>query len=168
MKGFTLVEVLVVLGLLLAVVLIAVFTFFSSSPNTVLRAAVEQVASDVRLAQDLAMSERVRYSILFTAGSATYHLRKWDSGTSAWVAATGTETPSSLPNSTAVQSVADITAGTIIFDSLGSPYEGAGTGAPLVGSGAGGLDHIVISSGKVGRTGDVAITPGTGMVEVAW
>ena len=166
MKGFTLVEVLVTLGLLLAMALIAVFTFFSSSPVTQLRAAVEQVAGDVRMAQDLAVSERTRYSILFTAGSPSYTLQKWDTATSAWIAVSGTEAPPSLPSSTVVQSVADITAGILSFDSMGAPYEGAGTGTPLVGTGAGGLDHIIISSGKAGRTGEVTITPGTGMVEI--
>jgi len=168
LKGFTLVEVLVTIGLLLTIALVVVFTLYSSSPNTQLRAAVEQVAGDVRLAQDLAISERARYSILFTAGSAAYALRKWDVGTSAWIAASGTQTPASLPDSTTVQSVVDLTAGTLIFDSMGAPYEGTGTGSPLVGSGAGGLDHIVISSGKIGRTGEVTITPGPGTVEVSW
>ncbi|MFV2081676.1 MAG: prepilin-type N-terminal cleavage/methylation domain-containing protein [bacterium] len=165
MKGFTLIELLATIGLVLVLALIVYSTFYATSPSIVLRAAVEQVAGDVRLAQDLAISERARYRITFSAGSSSYILGKRDPSTGTWGAATGTQTPSPLPDDVLVQSVADLTDGILIFNSLGAPYEGTGAGVPLSGSGVGGLDHIVLRNSKSGRTGDVTVSPGTGRVD---
>ncbi len=165
LKGFTLIELLATIGLVLVLALIVYSTFYATSPSIVLRAAVEQVAGDVRLAQDLAISERARYRITFSAGSSSYILGKRDPSTGTWGAATGTQTPSPLPDDVLVQSVADLTDGILIFNSLGAPYEGTGAGVPLSGSGVGGLDHIVLRNSKSGRTGDVTVSPGTGRVD---
>ncbi len=168
MKGFTLIELLATIGLLLVLGLIVYSTFYASSPATVLRAAVEQVAGDVRLAQDLAISERARYRITFSAGSSSYTLEKRDPSTGTWGGATGTQTPSPLPDEVVVQSVVDLTDSILVFNSLGAPYEGTGAGVPLAGSGTGGLDHIVLRNSKSGRTGEVTVSPGTGRVDRTW
>lgn len=168
MKGFTLVELLATIGLLLVLSLVVYSTFFAKSPATVLRAAVEQVTSDVRLAQDLAITERARYRLTFTAGSSSYTLQKRDPSTGTWGGATGTQSPSPLPDEVVVQSVTDLTDGILGFNSLGAPYEGTGAGVPLTGSGTGGLDHIVLRNSKSGKTGQVSVSPGTGRASRTW
>jgi prepilin-type N-terminal cleavage/methylation domain-containing protein len=165
LRGFTLVELLVTIGLLLTLTLIVTITYFASSPMTLLRGAAEQVAGDVRLARDLAVSEHARYRLAFAAGSASYSLQKRITASGTWEDATGTHQVRSLPDGARIQSVGDLDGGFVIFDSLGAPYEGAGMGTALVGSGAGGVDHIVIVSDDAGKTVDVTVSPGSGRVE---
>ena len=167
MRGFTLVELLVTIGLLLTMTLIIYTTYFASSPMTILRGAVEQVAGDVRLARDLAVSEGARYRVAFTAGSSTYTLQKRDPVSGTWNSATGTHLPSPLPDGVRIQTAGDLDGGYVIFDSIGAPYEGAGAGTALVGSGGSGLDHIVIESVDSGRTVDVTVAPASGRVDVS-
>lgn len=166
MRGFTLIELLVSIGLLLTLSLVVYSTFYASSPRTILRGAVEQVAGDVRLARDLAVSERARYRVVFSAGSATYTLQKRDPVSGTWTNSAGTQQASPLPDGFLIQSAGDLDGGYIIFDSIGAPYEGAGAGTALVGSGSGGVDHIVIVSDDSGRTADVTVAPGSGRVDI--
>ena len=166
MRGFTLVELLVAIGLLLTMALVVNTTFFATSPRTILRGATEQVAGDVRLARDLSVSEHARYRILFTGGSGAYSLQKRDPLSGAWADAVGTQQARPLPEGTRIQSVDDLDGGIIIFDSLGAPHEGSGTGSVLVGSGAGGVDHITLVSDDSGRTADVTIAPGSGRIDI--
>lgn len=154
--------------LIAAMALFAYTNYYSSSSATLLRGSVERVASDVRLARDLAVSEGARFRVLFSAGSSNYTIEQYDVVAGTWSAATGTEQPGGLPAGILIQDIAELGGGVIIFDSLGRPYEGAGAGSALVGSGSGGLDHIVIADNRSGRTGNVSISPGSGLVGIVW
>ncbi|MDI6799082.1 MAG: type II secretion system protein [Actinomycetota bacterium] len=73
-KGFSLVEfmlVIVILGLLVAVA-VPVWDAFVSGSN--LKAAVRQVATDIRDIQGEAMAELKYYGIVFDEGLNTYHI----------------------------------------------------------------------------------------------
>lgn len=168
MKGFTLIELLVTVGLLLGLGLVVYSSFFATSPATVLRAAVEQVAGDIRAAQDLAISQRARHRIVFSAGSSAYTLEKRDPVAGTWGPVPGYLDLTALPDEVIVQSVADLSGGILLFDSLGAPYESTGSGVPLSGSGVGGLDHIILKNTKSQRTGEVTVSPGTGRVVRNW
>jgi len=158
----------VTIGLLLGLGLVVYSSFFATSPATVLMAAVEQVAGDIRSAQDLAISQRARHRIVFSAGSSTYILEKRDPSAGTWGPVPGYLDLTALPDDVIVQSVSDLTGGILIFDSLGSPFESTGAGVPLTGSGAGSLDHIVLKNNKSQKTGEVTVNPGTGRVERNW
>lgn len=166
LRGFTLIEILVTLGLILALSLFVYTSFYATSSRTILTGAAEQIAGDVRLARDLAVSERARYRLSFSPGSAIYSLEKLDPVSGLWGSATGTDLPGPLPAGTRVQSVADINGGYLIYSSMGAPFEGTGTGTTLVGSGTGGVDHIVVVSDGSGRTLDVTVAPGSGRVDI--
>ena len=166
LKGFTLVELLVTIGLLLTMTLIVFVTLFASSPMLSLRGAAEQVVGDVRLARDLSVSEHSRYRVLFTAGSNIYSLQKLDPLSGVWADAEGTQQARPLPEGIRVQSVDDLDGGVIIFDSLGAPYEGSGSGTSLVGSGTDSMDYVVLEITDSGKTADVIIAPGSGRVDI--
>jgi type II secretory pathway pseudopilin PulG len=168
MRGFTLVELLLTAALLLGLTVFAVSTLYRSTPAMQVRAAVGQVAGDLRLAQNLAVTERTRYRLVFTVGASSYSLQKRDPASGSWVAPSGVQAPAPLPDGVTVTSLTSITDGTLTFDSLGAPYEGAAGTAPLVGGGSGGVDHIVLGSAGGGATGEVTVAPGAGRVDASW
>ena len=165
-RGFTLFEIVVAIGLLLALSLIVMTTFFASSPTTVLMGALEQVAGDIRLARDLSVSEHTRYRLVFSAGSDLYTLQKRNPVSGIWSDAAGTQQVELLPDGVRFQSITDLDAGTLLFDSLGAPYEGSGTGTALSGSGAGGVDHLGLVTDGTGRSAYVTIAPVSGRVDI--
>ncbi len=168
MRGFTLIELLLSMAVLAGLALIAISTLFQSSPATAVRAGAQQLASDIRLAQNLAATERTRYRVVFTPGSSVYLLQRRDPASGAWGAPSGVQAPGPLPEGVTVSSINALTDDTLVFDSLGAPWEGSTGGLPLTGSGAGGVDHVVLRSSKGSATGEVTVAPGAGRVDALW
>jgi prepilin-type N-terminal cleavage/methylation domain-containing protein len=168
MKGFTLVELLLSLAVLAGLTALAISTLFSSSPATAVRSGAEQLAADIRMAQNLAVTERARYRVVLAPGSSSYLLQRRDPVSGTWGAPPGVQTPDPLPDGVTVFSINTLTDDTVVFDSLGAPYEGAAGAVPLSGSGAGGMDRVVLRSARGTATAEVTIAPGAGRVDALW
>ncbi|OGC04938.1 hypothetical protein A2276_03170 [candidate division WOR-1 bacterium RIFOXYA12_FULL_43_27] len=76
-KGFTIIELAMVIALL-AIVAITVNIVFRGSGTHMLDAASQKIASDIRYAQNLAVSHRDWYGIRFNAGQNSYYLFHYD------------------------------------------------------------------------------------------
>jgi len=150
-QGFTLVEIIIVL-VLAAILAIGAM---ARLPNTTLTlgAQADQLASDIRLTQSMAMTRGQRFRINLNAG--TYQIVAQDGTANVVHPVTGTTGPVSL-NSTLTTTNAFI-----VFDGKGTPYIDAATpGTPLAGLGA----TITLTTDGQART--VTIQRETGRVQV--
>ena len=88
-KGFTLVELLVSVGILSLIAFISVPVYQSLIFNLDLSAATRLIASDLRYAQQLAVTTQDNYQVIFTTSSQSYRIKD---------AVTGTTTKTALIN----------------------------------------------------------------------
>ena len=77
-KGFTLLEALVVLTIIAVLLMIAKPMFSRIVVNTNLRAAAGALAEDMKLAKQRAVMENVKYSITFNISSNNYTMNNYD------------------------------------------------------------------------------------------
>jgi prepilin-type N-terminal cleavage/methylation domain-containing protein len=70
--GFTLVELLVTIGIALILMGIAVPRFYAALPGIRLASAARQVVTDLQLARMTAISQRVNQAVAFDTATATY------------------------------------------------------------------------------------------------
>ncbi len=84
-KGFTLVELLVTVALIMVMVLIAGPALQRHAINANLKSAARDIASDFMLLKERAVSENAEYQIDFDAANDNYEIKRWDTGTSAFV-----------------------------------------------------------------------------------
>lgn len=84
-KGFTLVELLITVALIVVMVLIAVPALQRHAINANLKSAARDIASDFMLLKERAISENTEYQIDFDAANDNYEIKRWDTGTSAFV-----------------------------------------------------------------------------------
>jgi len=84
-KGFTLIEVLIVIGILIILSSISISMFTAFQKNSNLREAAGALAEDIKLARQRAMAENVNYTITFNqtnnsytiqSGAGTYNVTK--------------------------------------------------------------------------------------------
>jgi len=84
-KGFTLVELMITVALIAIMALIAVPAFQRYAINANLKSAARDIASDFLLLKERAISGNTEYQIDFDAANDNYEIKKWDTGTSAFV-----------------------------------------------------------------------------------
>jgi prepilin-type N-terminal cleavage/methylation domain-containing protein len=160
-SGFTLVELVVVLIIAAIIGLLA----FPKSDNDqlVLAGQADQIASDIRYAQSLAMSQGItsgsRHGLLFTVGAspATYQFLS-AGGNTVPNPVTGA-TPPTLPNFVTA-GLTGLTQNLIAFDSKGVPYTDSNATLPLASPGA------TITLTLNGQTKQITVQPTTGRVLV--
>ncbi|MBI1911896.1 MAG: GspH/FimT family pseudopilin [Deltaproteobacteria bacterium] len=84
-KGFSLVELLVVLALMGAIFAIGIPAIVSQMSHLRLTRSVREVSSELQAARLKAIARNTKYRVDFTQGSPdTYRLATWNTGTGAW------------------------------------------------------------------------------------
>ncbi|MFA5047787.1 MAG: prepilin-type N-terminal cleavage/methylation domain-containing protein [Patescibacteria group bacterium] len=72
--GFTLIELIIVLSIILILTAISLPVYSSIQPNLDLNASIRQTTSDLRLAQQLAVTEQINYSVIFDVVDNSYSI----------------------------------------------------------------------------------------------
>ena len=80
-KGFSLIELLIAIGIIGILSTIAAFSWNRYVTNTNLRTATRDVASDIILLKARAVSESRQYRITFNVGANNYAVEQWNIGT---------------------------------------------------------------------------------------
>ena len=79
-RGFSLIELLTVLAIMAILAAIAVPTYRAIGPNLSLNAAARDMASDLRYAQQLSVTEQNIYSVVFNISQNSYQIKNSASG----------------------------------------------------------------------------------------
>lgn len=155
-RGFTLLELVVVLVL---AAIIAVLAFPKSGSDTMLLVGqAEQVASDIRYVQSLAMTQGQKHWILFNPSSSPVTYQFVNSGGVVPNPITNTA-PVSFPNYVSAALSANLSNNLIAFDGLGVPYSDTTGASPLTAQAS-------VSLAAAGTTKIVTIEAQTGRVAV--
>ena len=159
-KGFTLVEVIIVVAIIGITALLAV-PMISSGADFQIRAAGNIIAADLEYAKSLAIANQEKYSIVFNASNETYVMQDSDAVAVADPVRAGSTVSVDFANdgrfnSIDISSVSFDTTDTITFDYLGSPYNGSGS---ALSSGT-----ITLSAGSQSMT--ITVEPITGYVTI--
>ncbi len=162
-RGFTLIEIIVVVVILMIVALMAV-PMFSSAADIQLKAAANMVAADLEYAKSMAISHQQYYSVVFDSTTDSYEVQD-----SVGVVIPHPINPGNLvidfPSDSRLSQVVIVSADfdgsgdeTITFDYLGSPRSGSPPGTPLI------YGRISLEAGGFPMTIDVE--PITGYVTI--
>ena len=81
-QGFTLIEFLIITGIFVILVGIGIPTFRSYQPDLQLSGAARNLVSDLRYAQQLAITEQVKHGIYFIPPEKKYEIRRYGAATS--------------------------------------------------------------------------------------
>lgn len=119
-RGFTVVELITVVGIMMVVTAIATPSFYYWLPKYRLSAGARQIAADLQLARMKAISQNTSYRLRFTADD-TYEMQKNDGG---WAVAPGHGSVK-LPEGITVTNA--IFFNTSEFQSRGTANTGVGT-----------------------------------------
>jgi prepilin-type N-terminal cleavage/methylation domain-containing protein len=76
--GFTLIEILTVVGIIAIVATISFPVYQNMRPNITLNAAARDLATDMRYGQQLAVTEQIVYNIIFNTSASSYEIRNGD------------------------------------------------------------------------------------------
>ncbi len=162
-KGFTLVELIIVLVVLSIASMMAI-PMMSSASSSQLRSAANLIAADIEYAKSFAISRGQLCSVVFDEGNESYRILDKNGNLIEHPFKRGSDFIVEFKNDGRLQNV-DITAAsfdgetTISFDSLASPYSGAGLSTPM------NVGTISLSAG--GNTAKVNIEPVTGFVTIS-
>lgn len=115
-KAFTLIELLVVMAIISVMVGASFVALKLMSPSMKLLSTAQDVASDLRYAQQLAVTEQIKYGILFSTSTQSYQLLK-HSTTTAQVF------NKSLPGGITLSSVGGLTGSEALFNAYGAAQD---------------------------------------------
>lgn len=76
-NGFTLSEILVILGIVGILALIGVPSFKAYQPSLQLSGVVRELATDLRYAEQLAITEQIEHGIIFFPGASQYQIVRY-------------------------------------------------------------------------------------------
>lgn len=114
-KGFSLIELLVSAGILIAMTTISLPFIRQYQPNFRLDGASRDLATDLRLSQQLSIAEQIVYYLAISTSTRQYQLYR-----------TGSTTPFktyTLPNDISFDSVSGLTGDTVYFNAYGAVSE---------------------------------------------
>ncbi len=131
-RGFTVVELITVVGIMMVVTAIATPSFYYWLPKYRLSAGARQIAADLQLARMKAISQNTSYRLRFTANN-TYEMQKNDGG---WAVAPGHGSVD-LPEGITVTNVTPFN--TSEFQSRGTANTGVG------------VDEITLTNGDLNK-----------------
>ncbi len=115
-NSFTLVEILVVLGIIGVLALIGVPAFRVYQPSLQLSGAVRELATDLRYAEQLAITEQVEHGIIFFPGAGQYQIIRHNNPNEVLKSKT-------LPREVSFQEIVGFTDSEAIFNPYGAAKE---------------------------------------------
>jgi Tfp pilus assembly protein FimT len=83
--GFSVLELIVVIGVLAVMLGLATVAQSRLLPNYRLSAATRQLATDLRMLRAKAIAQNARFRMVLTANGDTYTAERWDSGSGTWL-----------------------------------------------------------------------------------
>lgn len=113
--GFSLLELIVVIAIFAVLSAIALPTYQQLRPNIVLNSTARQIASDLRYAQQLAVTEQIVYSVVFNRVGNSYQIIKSSPQT--------TIRNVQLKPQVSMQSITGLTDNTVDFNAAGAASE---------------------------------------------
>jgi prepilin-type N-terminal cleavage/methylation domain-containing protein len=133
LRGFTLVEIIVVV-VLLAIVSLTAIPVLSSAADMQVRSAADKIAADLDYAKGLAITHQKTYTVVFAPSEEKYQVQD----------STGTILKHPLRNGDFIEDFTkdrrvkkvnivstNLSGNAVTFDYLGTPYAGTGTSSPL-------------------------------------
>lgn len=162
--GFTLVELIVVVAILVMMLAVAMPLFFQIIAQRRLTAAVERVATDLRYVQSLAVTQGIVHRLHSGADGAVgrpgqYRLER-DNGVGGWVELAGWYNPSTDYDGSSLQTVKDYAGTTIATFDVRFNAQGA-----VANAGVGSYPIVLTVVAKSGTTRTVQVLR-TGAVRV--
>ncbi|MDD5433530.1 MAG: prepilin-type N-terminal cleavage/methylation domain-containing protein [Candidatus Pacebacteria bacterium] len=115
-KGFTMVEIMVVIGIIIVLAGISWAAFHNYQPTMELNAVLRNLTSDLRLAQQLSVTEQVNHGIFFDLSNKSYSLLKFSDPVQ-------TLFSKNLPASISISDIVGLSNETAIFNPYGSSIE---------------------------------------------
>ncbi len=115
-RGFTLIELLLVAGIIGILFLIGIPVFRAYQPVLQLSGAVRSLASDLRYAEQLAVSEQVEHGIRFSISANQYKIIRYGDVQQGLAS-------SSLPEKVSFQQIIGFTDNEVIFNPYGAAKE---------------------------------------------
>lgn len=131
--GFTLIELLIVISIMAIVAAISIPFDRSIIQNINLSAATRDLASDLRYAQQLAVTTQINYDVIIDTASNSYQIRETQTATII--------KNISIKNSIYIASVTDLPANTATFNATGAALA---TGSIILSNPGGRLSTIEI------------------------
>lgn len=159
-RGFTLAELIIVLVIISIIAAIAV-PMYSSAAGVQLKTAANVIASDLEYAKSMAISTGQTYQVVFDTATESYSMKNSAGAVITHPVHIGANyivnfASDSRLNKVDIVSTTFGVGGTIKFDYLGTPYNGAGT---------------ILSNGSIliraeGNTMTIKIEPTTGYITI--
>lgn len=162
-RGFTMIEILIVLVILAIVAMLAI-PMVSSGAGMQLRSAANMIMADLEYAKSMAIARAQNFSVVFDKSQESYQIEDSDGTVIAHPVKKGFNYVVSLPGEGLDKvNIEDVdfepySSNTITFNYLGSPYSGSGTLDPL------NSGQISLSAG--GSTMTVSVEPVTGFISI--
>ena len=113
---FTLVEILVVLGIIGILSLIGIPAFKVFQPSLQLSGVMRDLATDLRYAEQLAITEQVEHGIIFLTGTGQYQIVRYGNPDEILEGKT-------LPQEVSFLSIAGLTGDKVVFNPYGAAKE---------------------------------------------
>ena len=81
MKGFTLIEIIVAIGIIVVLSSVSWVGFKNYQPNLALSAISRDITTDLRLSQQLSITQQINHGIFFNTSTNEYQLEKFGTTT---------------------------------------------------------------------------------------